>query len=489
MTSEAPVAVIDLGSNSVRMVVYDRLCRTPFPRFNEKFLCRLGASLDADGNLGETAMDCAVHAVERFAVIAGAMRVGRIDLLATEATRSAANGAAFRARLEAASGLEVRVLDGDDEARLAATGVIAGFHRPDGLMGDLGGGSLEIAGVRGGRVGEHRVSMPVGALHVRERMEHESLADTREHVDGVLRSELPGIVPGGDFYVVGGGWRVLARVHLANHERKVPIVHGLVLDTGTVRKRAKALSAMRGDEPRDVAGVPKRRVPTAPAAALVLDRVLRHLEPDRVLFSSLGVREGWLHELLPEPERAEDPLLAGCRRIAADTMRAPDFAAALEGWTDALFVGESAAQRRLRVAATLLSDVVWREHKDVQARHAYERILRFPLVGLTHLERVFLAASVHGRYGGKPGALDALSLLDDDEARRAHVLGAAMLVAHRFSGGVAALLDGARLRVDADTLTLEVDDPTRAPGRAVRKRLARLAKALDRSETTIDVRG
>ena len=472
----------------MRLVVYDRLGRTPFPRFNEKFLCRLGASLDDDGNLGAEAMDCAVHAIERFAAIAATMRVRSIDLLATEATRNAPNGAAFRERLQAASGLPVRVLTGDDEARLAATGVIAGFHEPDGLVGDLGGGSLEIAAVRERRVGEHRTSMPLGALYISERMAHESLKQTRRYVDEVLQRELPGTVPGGNFYVVGGGWRVLAKVHLANHRRLVPVIHGLVLDPGTVRKRAGSLSRMSGEEPGEVDGVPGRRVPTVPAAALVLDRVLRHLQPERVLFSGLGVREGWLYEQLSDEERAEDPLLAGCRRLAADTACAPAFAAALERWTATLFIGESVAQRRLRIAATTLSDIVWREHKDVQARHAYERILRFPLVGLTHAERVFLATSMHSRYGGKPAGLDAVKLLDDAEASRAHVLGTAILLAHRFSGGVPAILDSARIRLAADTVTLEVDDAARLPGRAVRKRLKRLAKALGRDGTALTVR-
>ena len=433
-------------------------------------------------------MDCAVHALERFSAITAEMPIERIDLLATESTRNASNGVAFRRRLEKVSGLEVQVLSGDDEARLAATGVLASFHEPDGLVGDLGGGSLEIAVVRDGGVGERRISMPIGALHVTERMMRESLAETRRHVDGILGRELPRVVPGRDFYIVGGSWRVLAKVHLANYPHQVPVVHGLVLDPKTVRKSAKALSKMQGDEPRAVAGVPGRRVPTMPAAALVLDRVLRHLKPERVLFSRAGVREGWLYELLSGEERGGDPLIAGCRRLADETIRAPGFSAALERWTEVLFVGESVAQRRLRIAATALSDIVWREHADVQARHAYERILRFPLVGLSHAERVFLATSVHSRYGGKPAKLDAVVQLDDEEVSRAHVLGRAILLGHRLSGGVPTVLDKARLRLDADTLTLEVDDAVRLPGKAVRKRLGWLAKALGRTESAVSVR-
>lgn len=487
MTDDEHVAVVDLGSNSVRLVVYDRLGRAPFPRFNEKSLCRLGASIDAEGNLGEKAMDAVARAVERFVAISRAMEVGRTDLLATEAIRKAGNGEAFRRRLEEIAGQPVRILGGDDEARLAAMGVIAGFHRPGGLAGDLGGGSLEIAEIRGEEVGSGRVSMPLGALIVAKRLA-DGAKDAKRHVDETLRGGLPGVVTGADFHVVGGGWRALAKVHLAERDYPVPVVHGLELDPGELRSLAKRLWTMDPKEVADVPGVPGRRASTLPASALVMDRVLKLLEPSRVLFSSLGVREGWLHELLPAETRALDPLLAGCRQLAAETARVPDFAAALERWTDELFMGESAAQRRLRVAATLLSDLAWREASDVRARHVFERILRFPFIGITHPERVFLAAAVHARHGAR-AEHDALALLSDDEAERAHVLGTALLLGHRFSGSVPAILDHASLDIDADTVTLRVDEATSVPdSEAVQGRLSLLAKALGRERTDVVVR-
>ena len=486
-TDDAHVAVVDLGSNSVRLVVYDRLSRAPFPRFNEKSLCRLGASIDADGDLGERAMDCVVRALERFAAIAQAMDVDKIELLATEAIRRAGNGEAFRERLERASGLAVRILSGDDEARLAAKGVIAGFYRPSGLTGDLGGGSLEIAEVREDHVGDARVSMPIGALHVAARMADDRKG-ARRHVDEALRNALPEVVPERDFHVVGGGWRALAKVHMANNEHLVPVIHGLELGADELRELSKSLAAMDIDEVRAVPGVPGRRASTLPAAALVMDRVLKHLEPARVRFSSLGIREGWLYEQLPESARARDPLIVGCAQLAVESARVPDFAEALQRWTDTLFIGESVAQRRLRIAATWLSDIAWREAKDVQARHAFERILRFPFIGLTHPERVFLAATVHSRYG-KRVEDETLELLGDGEAERAHVLGTAMLLGYRFSGSVAAILGHARIATDEERVTLEVDEATSVPdGDAVQERLSLLAKALGREKTAVVTR-
>jgi len=486
-TDDEHVAVVDLGSNSVRLVVYDRLSRAPFPRFNEKSLCRLGASIDADGNLGEQAMDAVARAVERFVAIARAMEVGRIDLLATEAIRRAGNGEAFRRRLEEIAGQSVIILDGDDEARLAATGVIAGFHRPSGLAGDLGGGSLEIAEIHVHDVGSGRVSMPLGALVVAGPLA-EDRKEAKRHVDETLRDALTGVVRGADFHVVGGGWRALAKVYLAEHDYPVPVVHGLELDPAELRGMAKRLWTMNPEDVSSVPGVPGRRASTLPAAALVMDRVLKHLEPSRVLFSSLGVREGWLHELLPDDERAFDPLLAGCRQLAAETARVPAFAAALERWTDGLFMGESVEQRRLRIAATLLSDIAWREARDVQARHVFDRILRFPFIGITHPERVFLAAAVHARHGSRADD-DAMALLSDDEATRAHVLGTALLLGHRFSGSVPSILGHASLDIDATTVTLAVDEATSVPdSEAVQGRLSLLAKAMGRDGTAVVTR-
>ena len=478
------VAVVDLGSNSIRLVVYDELSRAPFPRFNEKSLCRLGASTDEDGNLGDEAMDCVARALERFSSIAAAMDVSKIELLATEAIRKATNGEAFRERLEAASGLELRVLSGDEEARLAAMGVIAGFYKPEGLAGDLGGGSLELAMIRDGEVSPATLSLPLGALLIQQRIEEQGKA-ARDHIDKVILDALPQVVTGGNFYIVGGGWRALAKVYMANEYHAVPVIHGLTLETDELRDLAKSIWRMNADDLERLDGVPGRRLATIPAAAMVLERVLKHLKPDRVIFSALGVREGWLHDQLSVEDRASDPLITGCRHLADESSRVPRFAAALARWTDRLFIGETEAQTRLRLAAITLSDIAWRESSDVRARHAFERILRFPFIGITHYERVFLASAVHSRYG-KAADDQCLELLSDEDASRAHVLGTAILLGYRFSGSVPEILNQAAIRIDADTVTLEVDDHAHVPdSEAVQSRLSLLAKALGRDKTTV----
>lgn len=481
------VAVVDLGSNSVRLVVYDELSRAPFPRFNEKSLCRLGASLDEDGNLGEEAMRCVERALERFTAIASAMQVAKIELLATEAIRNATNGQAFRERLESVSGLQLRILSGDDEARLAALGIVAGFYRPEGLAGDLGGGSLELAMIRDGEVGSNTLSLPLGALRIQQRIaEHGK--DARDHIEELLVNALPQVITGGNFYIVGGSWRALAKIHMASQPYAVPVIHGLTLDPDELRDLAKSIWRMDPAKLEDLDGLPGRRLSTIPAAAMVMDRVLRYLKPDRVVFSALGVREGWLFDQLPAAARADDPLLAGCRHLADESSRVHAFAAALERWTEHLFLGESESQKRMRLATIILADIAWRESSDVQARHAFERILRFPFIGLDHSERVFLAAAVHSRYG-KAATDDSIRLLSKEEAERAHILGTAILLGYRFSGSVPQILDQASISIEGDTVTLAVDDHAHVPdSEAVQSRLSLLAKAMNRENTAVVAR-
>ena len=162
--------VIDIGSNSIRLVVYDDLSRAPFPRFNEKSMVALGAGLDEEGNFTQDTINRALHAVTRLCSIAKAMAVHRIDVIATEATRRAGNGSQLTDAILKQSGLEARVLSGQEEAWFSAYGVVSGFYQPKGMMGDMGGGSLEVAEVLIDEVGERMASMPLGALPVTEKL-------------------------------------------------------------------------------------------------------------------------------------------------------------------------------------------------------------------------------------------------------------------------------------------------------------------------------
>jgi exopolyphosphatase/guanosine-5'-triphosphate,3'-diphosphate pyrophosphatase len=471
--------VIDIGSNSIRLVVYDDLSRAPFPRFNEKSFCALGAGLDETGRLSEAAIAHAVDAIGRFAAIGRAMRVARVHVIATEATRRASNGAELVARIREASGLKVRVLSGTEEASYAALGVISGFFQPKGLTGDMGGGSLEVAEVLGDRVGERTASMPLGALPVLAML-GEGVDAAKKRVDEVLDASLPPLLTDPVFYAIGGGWRALARVHIAVSKAPISVVHAYDVAAGDLQAFAKRVSRMTAEEAAALPDVPARRAGTLAAAALVMHRVLKKLRPERVVFSMLGLREGWLYGQLDAVEQYRDPLLEGAQAIGLPTARVPEFSAALARWTEGLFPGETQSDRRLRLAVCALTDLAWRDHEKVRAQESFRRLLQFPFIGVSHPERAFLAVAVMARYGGgvDEGVRAATGgLLGPSQLRRAEILGRVLLLGHRFSASVPEILEQVRVRIGTTSVQLEVLNGEHVPDSdAVQMRLRQLAR-------------
>lgn len=484
---EEHIGVIDVGSNSIRLVVYDDLSRAPFPRFNEKSLVALGNGLDDEGRFTEQVMSEALNTVRRFASIADAMDVRRVDVLATEATRRARNGVDLIDRIRAATGLDTRILSGDQEARLAALGVVSGCFEPKGLVGDLGGGSLDVAEVVVDDIGERTASMPLGALRVKALMD-DDIDAAKQHIDSVLATSLPPLLTDPVMYAVGGGWRALARVHIAMTGHPISVVHGYAIPGDVAREHAKQISRMGPDEVASLPDVPSRRTDTLPAAALVMARVLKQWRPDQVVFSASGLREGWLYSQLDRDEQSRDALLEGAQAIGLPIARVPAFSAALARWTDDVFPGESPQDRRLRLTACALTDMCWRDHVKVRARDAFLRLLQFPFIGISHPERAFVAVAIMARYGGKIDeevTSTVGDLLTASELRRAEILGRVLLLGHRFSASVPEMLGHARLRFDADAVRLEVTSADGLPdSQAVQQRLHQLAKAtgLDAAE-------
>lgn len=473
-------AVIDVGSNSMRLVVYDDHSRAPFPRFNEKSLVALGDGLDDEGYFDDETMDRALGSMERFRAIADAMGAKTIDVIATEAMRRAKNGAELIARIKERTGLTPRLLSGEEEATYAALGVIAGFFQPRGLVGDIGGGSLEIAEVLGDQVGERKVSMPLGALPVRGMIQ-KGLDTAKKEVDAILDGALPPLLTEPVFYAVGGGWRALARIHMAMRNWPIAVVHAYDLPASEVLELAKSIARMTPDEVAQLPDVPGRRIETLSASALVMWRVLRKLKPDQVMFSALGLREGWLYAHLDKEEQYRDPLIEGALATGLPDARVATFPQALAEWTDDLFPGEVQSDRRIRMAVCALTDIAWRDHQKIRATEAFLRILQFPFIGITHPERAFVAAAIMARYGGKPAKLDtsATDILTPAELKRAEFLGRALLLGHRFSASVPEILKHARLKVETDAIRLEILESSDVPDSdAVKTRLAQLAKVL-----------
>ncbi len=476
------VAVIDIGSNSIRLVVYDGLKRAPFPVFNEKVLCGLGRGMEKSGRLNPDGVVQGLDALERFARLAGAIGVGRLDVIATAAVRDADDGAAFVETVRQRTGLAVRVISGEEEARLSAMGVLSGTPAADGLVGDLGGGSLELVRLERGMIGE-QVTLPLGPLRLMELAAGRQNNGLSRAIDQRLEAlDWLAAVKGRPFHPVGGGWRALAKLHMEQVKHPLHIIHQYAVPAAEARDFAALIARQSRSSLEKMVGS-RRRVDTLPYAALVFERLLRAAQPSRVVFSAYGLREGHLFTLLSPQVQSQDPLLAAADDWAQRFGRFGD-PALLMAWTGGLFAGEDDAALRLRHAACLLSEVGWADHPDYRAEHAFLRILRFPFPAVDHDERAFLALSVHARYAGTlEGAVaaGARALVSEGQWRKALVLGLALRLAHTLTGGATALLQRTALRVGGERLTLTLPGDGGAPaGEAVQRRLDALAKALNR---------
>ena len=487
---DAPFGVVDIGSNSIRLVVYERLCRAPIALFNEKSVCALGRALATTGRLGRAEMDDALHALRRFAHIADALRVGEVEYVATEAVRSAENGADFLAEAERAVGRPITILSGHEEAQTAAAGIAYSFHRPLGVVGDLGGGSVDLSGVGpDGPCGPY-ASLPIGTLPV-TRMLLDREVPAAAVIDARLDEVawLAGGAAGRSFYVVGGGWRALARVRLAIADTPLKVVHDYRLTAEEAMTLGRSIAALDDAELQTVPGMPGRRIETVRAAALLLERVVRRLEPERVVFSAFGLREGRLFRRLAPEVLAEDPLLAGAADFGRSRSRVPEIGAAMGRWTAAVIRDASAEDRRIRLAACEVSDSAWREHPAFRAREAFYRLAQYPFIGISHAERVFIAYAVFIRYEGQPDDLfirQILSVLPEADRRRAELLGATLQLGYRISAAVPDLLATSRLKISGDELRLDLPAPDAAPDPEILKpRLRAVAKALGLGRTKV----
>jgi exopolyphosphatase/guanosine-5'-triphosphate,3'-diphosphate pyrophosphatase len=424
-------------------------------------------------------MRLAVSCLQRFAALTEALGVGELDVLATAAVRDAANGRDFVAEIERRTGLRPTILSGGEEARLSALGVAAGIPAAHGLMGDLGGGSLEIVALDRGKLGAH-VTLPLGPLRLATTAGDDAAAVERLVFGALAGVEWLRSAAAETFYLVGGAWRALAFVHMFVNDYPLHIVHGYAVSAGGMR-RMLAKVVKRGRRfLEQVPGLSGRRIDTLMPAAMVMDGVIEHAQPKRLVFSAHGLREGRLFDRLPPAQQARDPLHAACTAIAGDSVRFPLAAETLVNWSAPLFPANDPVEQRLRLAVSLVADIGWREHPDYRAEQVFNRLLRLPAVGLDHRERAYLALAAFARYSSRhdhPCLGIARELLPEgDVRRRALVLGSALRFAYTLSGGEPTMLSRCRLALADGVLTLRLArDLSALYGETVQRRFETLA--------------
>lgn len=481
-TQPYSVAVIDIGSNSLRLVVYDAPRRAAHTLLNEKVMCGLGRGLEKTGKLNADGVVLAKANLQRFVALSRAAGSARIDVLATAAVRDAEDGADFVNDIEKRLGIRVRVLPGAEEGRLSALGVLAGIPDAAGVVGDLGGGSIELAAVGNGKVGAV-ATLPIGPLRlVEEATDEKELKDIIDrHLQGVAWLDRVGE---SRFYAVGGAWRAIARIHMEQHGYPLHIIQGYTL----ARLEAQNFLDLMGRQSRKslekISTISRKRLEVVPLAARVLSRIVRRIGAKEVVFSAAGLREGHLYSLMDAAQQRADPLLAACVEEARACPRFGEDAEALIAWSTPLFPKETPERLRLRRAASLLGDIAWRDHPDYRADQALRHALYMPVGGLDHHERVFLAAALAARYGGTASVdlMPPFRLLDTESREAARAIGLALRLAYTLTGGVPGLLDGSALKLTEGKLTLTLlSDNALLAGEAVQRRLDALGRALGRS--------
>ncbi len=483
----APVAVVDIGSNSVRLIVYDGAIRAPAPIYNEKVLCGLGRTIATTGKLATDGVSRALRELRRFRALIDQLEAERVEVIATAAAREAENGPEFIAQAERALGRHVRVLSGTMEAELAALGVVSGVYAADGFAGDLGGGSLELIDVRGGRLSD-AVTMPLGGLRLIDASGG-NLKKARDIVDAEF-AKVPWLEKGRgrDFYAIGGTWRALARLHMTQTNYPLSVMHNYRISAEEALKFSALLDHQSQSSLAGIRDISSARRETVPYGALVLERLIKQMKPRSLVISVLGIREGLLYSLLSDEEREKDPLLEACAELAKQRSRSIDNAYELCDWTDALFRApgpvETPEQKRLRYAACLLSDIGWRAHPDYRGAQSLNLVAHGDFVGVDHPGRAFLALTAYYRNEGL--VKDDLSqrlveLVDKDTLKRARILGAAFRAAHMVAAAMPGVLPNTPLSYEGSRLIWQLPEPySNLEGERVERRFKALANLLDR---------
>lgn len=476
---EASTAIVDIGSNSVRLVVYQGHPRLPAVLFNEKVMAGLGRGLAATGAIDPASLAEAQSALVRFAGVAREMEAD-VRTVATAAVRDATNGGSLL-DCARALGLGPEILSGEEEARGAGFGVLSGIPEADGIVGDLGGGSLELVRIRQGRV-EDRVSFPLGVLRIAGLREKRRL---EAPVTRLIRAagwqgrgrDLP-------FYLVGGSWRALARLDMTLHDYPLPIIHQYRMTLDDIARLGRTIPRLDRARLKAVPGMSSGRIATLGDATALLGLVLRELGSAGTIASTFGLREGLLYERLDSATRTLDPLIVAAREEGRQLGRFPEHGDLLAEWIGPLFGGEPA---RIRHAACLLADVGWRANPEFRAERGLEVALHGAWVAIEAHERAMLAQALFTSLGGGTTSPDPLPrLASSTDLQRARIWGLAIRLGQRLSAGLAGPLHRSRLELGRDAVRLRLEGDDRGLyGEAVEKRHATLAQALDRKAVLV----
>ncbi|MER9970335.1 exopolyphosphatase [Mesorhizobium sp. M0060] len=435
-----PLSIIDIGSNSIRLVIYEGLARSPTLLFNEKMLAGLGRGIVSTGKLDPEAVTRSMEEFRRFRALSDQAGAERMYVLATAAAREAVNGPDFIHRAEDVLKTEIQVLSGREEAHYSALGVISGFHS-NGIAGDLGGGSLELIDIDGETIGDG-ITLPLGGLRLQD-MAKNSLAQaakiTREQL---ARAKLLKAGQGRAFYTVGGTWRNLARLHMEMTNYPLGVMHHYEIGIESAANFLRQVAKAEIDKVKGIEGISKNRRSLLPYGAIVLQEIMAAMQPSKIIVSALGVREGFLYSLLDKAEQKADPLISAAEELARLRSRSVDHAHELVEWTGKAFaafgINETRDEARYRHAACLLADIGWRAHPEYRGKQSLNIIAHASFIGVDHPGRAFLALVSLFRHEGvfNEAAPEIRGLATPRYLERARVLAALLRVVYLLTAAM-----------------------------------------------------
>lgn len=476
------VGVIDVGSNSVRMVVFDGVTRSPAYFFNEKILCGLGKGIHETGLLNPEGRKRALAALHRFVALSRMMRVTSLNAVATAAVRDADDGTDFCAQVKRETGLGLHVASGAQEAKLSSKGVLLGWPHADGIMCDIGGASMEFAQLIDGRIGTRETS-PLGPLQLANLGGAQLVNDEIAKGLEVLHDAIP--QTGQKIYLVGGSWRAIAKLDMIRRAYPLSVLHEYRMPPEQVLETCNWIATQTVEELSQKTDTSTARLELVPLAARVLAKLVKKFAPRTFSVSSYGLREGMFYEMMPAELRKRDPLLETARAMEMSGARFPGFGDVIYTWLKPVFADRTDAELRLIRAACLLHDIGWRAHPDYRAEVCFETVTRANLSGLDHEGRVFLGLAILHRYkGSAPLNFDPaiLDLLSDSQQREAELLGRALRLGSMLTGSAPGALEETSLELGKDVLTLHLGRLAgELHGEVVDRRLQSLAAMIDRT--------
>ncbi len=479
---DAPIGVLDIGSNSIRLVAYSGSARTPVPIYNERAFCKLGASVAKTGYIKGKPYTLALRTLRRFRAMADRLGIEKMTPFATAAIRDAKNGVEFLSEIEAILNMPVRVLSGEEEASFSADGVMLAIPDADGVIADLGGGSLELALVKDNKLIDS-TTLPLGVLTLKTKGE-----GSKEKIRSLIKSafdEIGWLKHGWQkqLYLVGGTWRNLAQIHMQHIDYPLDVLHHYEMRTRGLDGFSKAIAALSDTQSRKFTYIPSNRRPAIPIAAILLRHMVKRLAPEQIIISATGVREGIVYTMLDEKHRKADALLIACEEMAERMSKSTIYGHELINWTQNLFINQRLGKQvdRYRQAACLVSDISWAQHPAARAETASLAVLKAPFTGITHAGRIFMAYALSYRHDYERGRkyIPKLPAADKDMIAMGQALGLAFRLAHSLSASLPGLLPQTRLAHKDGTIILDISaipKPFYAP--IITKRLENLATAL-----------